>query len=250
MNVRHLRLAIFLGVAGAVSTALVFPYLLALMPRLAQALALTGASMPALIAAQMAQAFVLFTLMSWVGLRVGETLRLDAPIFRAWAYRTSPVPFDRRALALACAIGLVGAMAIVFIDDVLRPFMPAAKTGLPVVTERWRGFLASFYGGIGEEIQLRLFLMTLLMWVARRLLAAPAAAWLAIVVAALAFSAGHLPTAAQIWPLDAVVVFRTMLLNMIIGIPCGWLYWRHGLEYAVATHFAADIVLHVASAGA
>jgi len=29
----------------------------------------------------------------------------------------------------------------------------------------WQGFLASFYGGINEEIAMRLFLMTLLTWI-------------------------------------------------------------------------------------
>ena len=64
-------------------------------------------------------------------------------------------------------------------------------------------------------------------------------------VAALLFGAGHLPTAAGIWGLDAGVIARTVVLNAIGGVVFGWLYWKRGLEMAVLSHFAADIVLHV-----
>jgi len=250
---RHFRLALWLGAAGAISAALVFPYVLALMPGLAVAAAREGVGLPSLVLAQVAQAFVMFTLASWAGLRLGHPMRLDAPIARSWVYGTR-ARIAWPGLALASAIGLVAGMVIVFIDDTFRPRMPAAHTALPVGIAAWKGFLASFYGGIGEELLMRLCVMTLLMWVAWKVLARarpsppPLAAWVAIVLAAFAFAAGHLPAAAQVWPLDGVVVTRTLLLNMIAGVPCGWLFYRHGLEHAMAAHFSADIVLHVAAA--
>ena len=69
----------------------------------------------------------------------------------------------------------------------------------------------------------------------------------AVVVAAIAFGAGHLPAAAKVWPLDTVVVTRTLLLNGIAGLVFGWFYVRHGLESAMLSHFCADLVLHVAA---
>ena len=110
------------------------------------------------------------------------------------------------------------------------------------------GLLASFYGGIAEELQLRLFLMTLLVWMltfaGRHRPRAPLF-WMAIVIAAIAFGAGHLPAAEKIWGLDAIVVVRTVLLNAIGGVVFGWLYWKRGIEMAMLGHFSADIVLHV-----
>lgn len=246
---RHFRLALWLGIAGAASTALVFPYLLALMPRLAAG----GHAPPLAIAGQVAQSLVVMTLASWAGLRMGHPMGLDAPIVRSWVYRT-PTSFAPATLALACAVGLVAAMAIVFIDDLMRPWMPAPIAVLPPAIERWKGLLASFYGGIGEELQLRLFVMTLLAWFVWKVAARgrpsppPGVMWIAILLAAAVFAAGHLPTAAQIWPLDAIVVARTLALNAIVGVPCGWLFYRHGLEHAMAAHFSADLVLHVAAA--
>jgi membrane protease YdiL (CAAX protease family) len=68
--------------------------------------------------------------------------------------------------------------------------------------------------------------------------------WLAIVAAAILFGVGHLPAAANLWGLTPIVIFRTILLNALLGIPFGFLYWRWGLEYAMLSHFLADLVLH------
>jgi membrane protease YdiL (CAAX protease family) len=38
-------------------------------------------------------------------------------------------------------------------------------------------------------------------------------------------------------------VLRAIVLNGIGGLVFGWLYWKKGLEYAIAAHFIADIVL-------
>ena len=118
----------------------------------------------------------------------------------------------------------------------------------PAGMSAFNGLLASFYGGIAEELQLRLFLMTLMLWVVARLRRRQpgnAAFHVAIVLAAVLFGVGHLPAAAQLWGLDAIVVLRTIVLNALVGCVCGWLYWRRGLEMAMLAHFSADIVLHV-----
>jgi membrane protease YdiL (CAAX protease family) len=66
------------------------------------------------------------------------------------------------------------------------------------------------------------------------------------VLAALAFGAGHLPFAAQVFgALTAPVVVQIVTLNALLGIAFGQLYARWGLEHAMVAHFAADIVLHV-----
>ena len=67
----------------------------------------------------------------------------------------------------------------------------------------------------------------------------------AIAIAALAFGAGHLPAAQQVWGLSGIVVVRTVALNAIGALVFGWLYWKRGIEMAMLGHFSADIVLHV-----
>jgi membrane protease YdiL (CAAX protease family) len=115
----------------------------------------------------------------------------------------------------------------------------------------WKGFLASFYGGIAEEIQLRLLVMSFLAWLGRFISKtqegkpANGVFWIANILAAVLFGLGHLPATATILPLTPLVVSRAILLNGIGGVIFGWLYWKHGLEAAMIAHFSADIVLHV-----
>jgi len=251
---RHFRLALCLGIAGAASAALVMPYVMALMPQVFARATGAGVGLPVIVAGQALQALVLFTLISWAGLRVGQPMELDAPLLRSFVYATPRPPSAGATLGRACALGFGCGLLIVLADLSMQRWMPAPLSAMPPAIERWKGFLAAYYGGIGEELQMRLFAMTLLAWAAWKLLAwkrpslPPFAAWVAIVLAALAFGAAHLPAAARVFPLDAVVVLRTLLLNGIGGVAFGWLFYRHGLEHAMAAHFSADIVVHVLGA--
>jgi membrane protease YdiL (CAAX protease family) len=75
----------------------------------------------------------------------------------------------------------------------------------------------------------------------------PAGFWIANIVAAVLFGLGHLPVTARLVPLTSVVVTRAIALNGIVGLVAGYLFWRRGIEMAIACHFSADIVLHVAA---
>lgn len=242
-----LKVAGVLAIAGALAVAALFPYLMVVMPQL---LAKIPASipLPLLIVLQTLQAGVLLGVLAFAGLRMGHPVGLGAPWLTAWLSRA---PRPRPTWALAIALGLLSGVAIVGLDPLFLPHMPAPLHALPAPTATANagvGFLASFYGGIGEEVQLRLFLMTGLvfaLWLFTRRRTAPWMYWLAIVVAAVLFGAGHLPAAAQLWPLDGVVIARTLLLNGLGGVVFGWLYWKRGLEAAMIAHFSTDLVLHV-----
>jgi hypothetical protein len=234
-----------LGVAAAIATALVFPYLLDTMPALRSA----PLPLPVLAAVQSLQMGVLGTLLAFLGLRMQARAGLDAPWLRALVRRQ---PLPRIGFGAALAVGLAAGLVVAGLAALLDPHLPPllhARTATPAASA-WHGLLASFYGGIAEELQLRLFFMTLLVWlVAKASKQRPATGlyWSAILLAAIGFGAGHLPAAAQLWPLDGFVVFRVVVLNAVAGIAFGWLYWKRGLEAAFVAHFAADLVLHVAA---
>ncbi|MCS7131686.1 MAG: CPBP family intramembrane metalloprotease, partial [Hadesarchaea archaeon] len=115
----------------------------------------------------------------------------------------------------------------------------------------WQSFLASFYGGVSEEVVMRLFLMTLFVWISYKIKRTKegkptdVGVWSAIVLTSILFGAGHLPLAATLTELTPSVVARVIVLNGIGGVTFGWLYWRKGLESAMISHFSADVVLHV-----
>lgn len=240
-----LRLAMWLGLACGLATAALFPYLMLLMPA---ELAKLPMPLPAIIVLQSLQSTLLFGLLAFAGLRMGHALGLGAPWLRALA---TGRPRSAQPWPLAIVVGALVGGAIVALDPLFAAHMPAPLQPLPDTgsgAHAAAGFLASFYGAIGEEVLLRLFLVTLLAWGLWRLAGRRSAPWqllLAVVLAALAFGAGHLPAAAKVWPLDEVVVARTLLLNGIAGLAFGWFYCRHGLESAMLSHFSADIVLHV-----
>ena len=246
-----LKLAALLGLAAALAALALVPYLQLTMPdAFAEAEAKLHLPLAALLALQSFQAFALIGLVSFVGLRLGHVVGLGAPWLSALLAKR-PRPAQRWWLAIAC--GLLAAVAVLALDPLFAAYMPKPMHALPAASSQVHagaGFLASFYGGIVEELELRLFFTTLLAWGLyllsgkRRL---PWQAFVAVAIAALAFGAGHLPAAAQVWPLDTVVIVRTVSLNAIAGLVFGWFYVRQGLESAMLSHFCADLVLHVAA---
>jgi membrane protease YdiL (CAAX protease family) len=238
------RLAILLGVVAGIATLCVFPYVLAIMPQIGDALRARHVPIAMLVAGQSVQALVLCAIASWVGLRLGRRSGLDAPLLRAWVCRES-LP-SRAGLGLSALLGVAAAAVVLVMAIGLQPVVPA---GLAPVA-RWKLLLAAFYGGIAEEVMARLFILTLVAWLLERLRGAREGgmprwvAWSAIVVSSLLFAAGHLPTALAALGPTPLVIARTFALNTIPGMLFGWLYWRRGLEHAMLAHFCADLVLH------
>lgn len=117
-------------------------------------------------------------------------------------------------------------------------------------TMNFRVVMASvLYGGIVEEIMMRLFLMSLLAWLGwklffRRREKAPVRVIAAAnVLAALVFAAGHLPATLMIFgQLTPLILVRCFLLNGGFGILFGWLYRKYGIQYAILGHMLAHMV--------
>jgi len=109
-----------------------------------------------------------------------------------------------------------------------------------------------FYGGITEELLLRWGFMAPLayvLWWARNRIGdtteAPSETimWVAIVVSAIMFGIGHLPALAATFELTTPLIIRTVLLNAIVGVVLGWLFWRRSLEIAMIAHAAFHVAL-------
>ena len=107
---------------------------------------------------------------------------------------------------------------------------------------------AVIYGGVIEEVMLRLFWMTLvafILWkVFDRKNALPSTAILiaANMIAALLFAAGHLPATAAMIGLSPMIIFRCFLLNGGCGLLFGFLYRKYGLRYAMIAHGGCHVV--------
>lgn len=240
------RLFLAISLAGLAGIALALPYFAsALAATLAALPAEAGLSPGALLAAQALQLAVLVLGAAWVGARLHARPGLDAPFLRAWAERRAPEASWRKTAARGLAWGsAVGAALLLLAKLVFAPLLPGAATP---DAAWWMGLLASFYGGITEEVLLRWGLMTALAWILVRVgLRRGVAVGLAVVVAALLFALAHFPAAQVAYGgLTPAVVAWVLVGNALGGLVFGALYARHGLETAMAAHFVADLWLHV-----
>jgi len=194
-------------------------------------------------------------IMAAIGLAVAGRIGLGLPFLESWLAGRPDWVGLRKYVWPAILTGVLVGIVIKGLDAVVfLPRLPeVVQLGLkePPV---WAGFLASFFGGITEEIQLRLFMLTLFAWIGRFVNRTPegrpgmGALWAANVLAAVLFGLGHLQgTAAAGVPLNALVITRALVGNGLVGLVCGWLYWTFGLEAAMVSHFSFDIVFHVIS---
>lgn len=117
-------------------------------------------------------------------------------------------------------------------------------------TLNWTVVAASvLYGGIVEELMLRLFMMSLIAWLIWKLFfrkreTAPTGVVItANVIAAILFAAGHLPaTAMTFGTLTPLILFRCFLLNGGFGLLFGRLYRKYGIQYAMLCHAGLHVV--------
>lgn len=247
-----------LWIATILAVIAIIPYSLELQGSALQSLELP-ISLPALIAIQIVQSVLMFGVLIAAGLFFAGRIGLGVPILEARIRGESVADKVRAILPVSIILGVVASVLIIGLE--LLIFQPALMKELGdsanalnlqnAQPAAWKGFLASFYGGIVEEVLLRLFLMSLLAWLGKFIshtadgLPTSGVFWVANILAAIIFGLGHLPATATIIPITALVITRAIVLNGLAGVAFGWLYWKRGLEAAMISHFSADIVLHV-----
>ena len=244
-----------LWIAAILSTTAVLPYAFELQ---AELIAQIPISLPALIALQIVQSGFLLTIAIFFGLLLMKRIGLSTPMLDSVTKGESASDNLRAILPISVAFGVIASLLIIALNTYV--FQPALiqelgdKANVLTPTAQpaaWKGLLASFYGGIAEEILLRLLVMSLLAWlgsfISKTSEGKPTTFvfWIANILAAILFGLGHLPTASVLVPLTTLVVVCVVSLNAVAGIFFGWLYQTRGLESAMIAHFSADIVLHV-----
>lgn len=155
----------------------------------------------------------------------------------------------RQPLVAALAVAVAGGLAMILLD--IFWFGPSSQVIMDsYATKPSIVFLLGsvIYGGVIEEVMLRLFMMSLIAFLLHKVFwrkqeQTPVAALvLANVVAAILFAAGHLPATAVLMGLTPMIVFRCFLLNGGIGLILGWLYRKYGLRYAMIAHAGCHVV--------
>ena len=222
-----------------VTSILVIPYQVAMVPDLGEVGAL-------LYVSAFAQGLVIFSIATFLGLLLARKVGFSLPIIEG-ADRWENL---RAILKPSILLGVLSGILIILADiafQALSVAIPMEDVHVPV----WAALLASFYGGIAEEVLMRLFAMTLLVWLiflfkkTKEGLPTNWSVWIAIVLASILFGIGHLPLTSALTEITTMIIIRAIVLNGIGGVIFGWLYWKKGLVSAIIAHFSADIVLHV-----
>lgn len=234
----------------------VIPYTLTLQSEQLKSIELPM-SLELIIFIQLSVNVLFLGLITGFGLYLGNKYNLGLPIVEKLLKKEKLEDNLRYILPMAVIVGIATALIITGLDKWIfdiNKYLMQFDINIPesVQPSAWKGFLASFYGGITEEVLLRLFLLTLIVWIGmfiiRNKTNKPSLTilWIANIIAAIIFGIGHLPATITIGaPLDIFVISRAIVLNGIGGITFGWLYFTYGLESAMIAHFSADIVIHV-----
>ena len=155
----------------------------------------------------------------------------------------------KKPLMITLAVAVLGGLALILPDLLIfgrysQPIMdsyavkPTLAYLIAMVT----------YGGVIEEVMLRLFAMSLVAFVLHKIFGRndekPGTALLvaANVIAALLFAAAHLPVTFILLGASPMIIFRCFLLNGGFGLLFGWLYRKFGLRYAMMAHGGCHIV--------
>ncbi|MCL1805328.1 MAG: CPBP family intramembrane metalloprotease [Clostridiales bacterium] len=238
-NIINWKTFSILAGACALASLLVIPYQVALTPELAD----MGLS---LYIGALVQGLVIFSVAAFLGLLLARKVGFDLPVFEG------PDKWDRfmEVLRLSTIWGF-GCGVLIVLGDLGFLGFSASLAHQEVNIPTWAALLASFYGGFAEEVLMRLFVMTLFIWLfslARKTdKGSPASwgVWAAILLSNVLFGLGHLPATSALMEITGKIVARAIVLNSIGGVVYGWLYWKKGLASAMIAHFTTDIVIHI-----
>lgn len=240
-------------VAGLIGVVAVLPYIADMVGSLPlDQTAVPDIPLPLVVALALLQNGILLAVAIAIGMVVSERIGLRMPLIRAWA-TGERLPNAKVILLpgilVGAAIGaiLVGIEAMFFLRHLPSSMHPQFEIPL------WKRLLAGvLYGGITEELLMRLFLLSTVAWLLGRwwktaeAIPTRGAFWAAIILTAVLFGLGHLPATAAIGgSLTQALIVRALVLNGVAGVVFGYLYWRYGLEAAMAGHMGAHLMMQV-----
>ncbi len=223
-----------------ITTFMVLPYTLALSPEIAKLFT------PLVYVVQIVQSGILFGGAIFFGLKLAKKTGFGMEVWEG----AKPISWLRSVAKISVGLGVLAGILIILLS-VLFGSMSVDFLRAEVEVARWKSILASFYGGIGEEVLFRLFVMNLLVWIMMKIKkekegkASAVSVWVGNVLTSVLFGLGHLGITGSMTTITGPVVLRAILLNGVGGTIFGWLYWKKGLESAMIAHFSADIVIHV-----
>lgn len=155
--------------------------------------------------------------------------------------------FNKKGIVSVIIVSIIGGCALILPDVLFFGNFSDAIRDSYLVKPTIEYLIASItYGGVIEEVMLRLFFMSgialVLKLLSRRASVTDGQLIMANIISALLFAAGHLPATIMTVGITPMIIFRCFLLNGGFGLVFGRLYRKRGIEYAMLAHAGCHIV--------
>lgn len=244
------RIFWLLLLASIVGVAALLPYLIAFFQKFLSTNPLPM-PLPVLMAVQVMQNAILFAAFISLGLVLAPKAGIEMPVLQRWFYnRGAQIAKNSARTSLLAGVVIAAILLLVFYTFFL-PRIPGWPVGVEEAMPIWKRLLSCLYGAINEEIAARLFALSLLLLLLRKIArqqspqASPIVFWIANVIVAGLFALGHIPAAKVFLQITPLVIVALLTINGSASLLFGYLCWKRGLEAAMLAHFSADFTLHV-----
>ena len=233
-NLKFIIFLIIFGLVGGYFTAL---YTIDSLDQavIDEALAQIG-SIEALIAITTVQSLIYAVILGLIGKIIAEKIGL-------WR----KISFESKPLIYTVVASLIGGMIFILLDVFAFGKLIPAVLDSYASKPTFSYIIASItYGGVVEEVMLRLFFMSLIALIISKLSKGKTVTDTHIIIAnvlsALLFAAGHIPATVQSIGISPIIILRCFLMNGGFGLIFGRMYRKYGIQYAMLTHAGVHIV--------
>ena len=237
---KNLKTLLFFAIAGLVGGFFTGLFVLDSYPAEIQAQILAEGLTPVLIGVVTAfQSLGYGVILGAIGIFLAERVGL-------WKYEHK---IECRPLLWTVAVAVISGLMIILLDIFYFVNISEAIADSYLEKPNVVFVIASvLYGGVIEEVMLRLFLMSLVAFILHKIFdkngeVSTAVLVIANVISALIFSAGHLPATFVMIGNSPVIIARCFIMNGGAGLMFGWLYRKYGLRYSMLAHAGCHVVM-------
>ena len=233
----NLKFIIFLAVFGLVGGYFTVLYSIEIMdPALLEQTIASAGSLELVIIVSTIQSLLYAVILGLIGKAIAEKIGL----WRKFSLESTSV------ISTSIA-SLVGGVAFILLD------MYVFGGLVPEIFESYgtkptlNYIIASLtYGGVVEEVMVRLFLMSLIALILSKITKSEEVTdthfIVANIISAIFFAAGHLPATIASIGITPIIIIRCFVMNGAFGLLFGRMYRKHGIGYAMLTHAGVHLV--------
>lgn len=234
----NLKFIAFLAVFGLIGGYFTALYSVEMLDpnALEQAVSQVG-SVEILILVSTVQSLLYAVALGVIGILISKKIGLWRDVF----------PLEAKPLIYTVITSLIGGAFFILADVLLFAKLIPPVLDSYLVKPTLNYIIASItYGGVVEEVMLRLFFMSLIAFAISRFSKDKTATdthfIIANILSSLLFALAHLPATAMSIGITPIILIRCFVMNGGFGLIFGRMYRKYGIQYAMLTHAGVHVV--------